>query len=959
MQERSESMNEMILDGSKKEPEFISNDAKKGRKVLTSIEDELRNCDSFIMSVAFITRSGITPLLQQFKELEEKGVKGKILTTNYLTFSDPIALKKLASFSNIECKMYCVDQDEIGFHTKGYIFKKKDSYKVLIGSSNLTQKALTQNREWNTKIVSTKESEYLQNLFDEFNALWYNERSYYFNSIIDAYQSEYNAFRQFEKRPSSFKKAQEFKPNSMQVQVIKNLQKLVDEKKDKVLLISATGTGKTYASAFALKEQKPKRLLFLVHREQIALQAMKTYQNVFGKEKSYGLLSGSHRDLENDFLFSTMQMMAKKEILESFSKEEFDVIVIDEAHRSGAKSYQAIMNYFHPKLWFGMTASPERSDDFDVFSAFDHNIVYEIRLQQALEEDLLCPFHYFGISDLRVDQQEMDCSDFKYLSSDQRVDYILKQAQFYGYSGDRAKGLIFCSSKKETKALSEKMNQRGFKTLALSGEDSQQERQEAVEKLLTDQEDHYDYLLTVDIFNEGVDIPEINQVLLLRETQSPIVFVQQLGRGLRKAKDKEYVVILDFIGNYKNNYMIPIALSGDQSFNKDNIRRHVSQGERVIPGASTIHFDAISKKEIYKSIDAANFTEIRLIRQNYQQLKIKLGHIPSLKDFDQYGSMDLLRMFENKSLQSYYRFLVKYEKEYKVRISNRKETWLKFISTKLASGKRIHELLMIQCLMKNEGDVEPLFKKSLKDKYGIQLNRLERQSVKNILTNEFPVSASKKTFQDCLFLDMKRDGFQISSAFQEDLKDEVFYSMVEELIDFGIDRFEKNYQARYKENNLVLYQKYTYEDVCRLLNWEHNEVPLNIGGYKYDKYTNTFPVFINYDKSDDIQETIKYADSFLNEKELIAISKAGRSLESEDVQNFLHSKQRDIQVHLFVRKNKEDKESKEFYYLGLMETDEKNAFEFTMPNTNKSAVEMHWFLDQAVREDLYQYIVNG
>lgn len=180
MQERSESMNEMILDGSKKEPEFISNDAKKGRKVLTSIEDELRNCDSFIMSVAFITRSGITPLLQQFKELEEKGVKGKILTTNYLTFSDPIALKKLASFSNIECKMYCVDQDEIGFHTKGYIFKKKDSYKVLIGSSNLTQKALTQNREWNTKIVSTKESEYLQNLFDEFNALWYNERSYYF-----------------------------------------------------------------------------------------------------------------------------------------------------------------------------------------------------------------------------------------------------------------------------------------------------------------------------------------------------------------------------------------------------------------------------------------------------------------------------------------------------------------------------------------------------------------------------------------------------------------------------------------------------------------------------------------------------------------------------------------------------------------------------------------------------------
>ena len=955
--EMSESMQQTIH--IKREPEFVSNDPKKGRKVLTSIEEELRHCDAFIMSVAFITRSGITPLLQAFKELEAKGVKGKILTTNYLTFSDPVALKKLASFSNIECKMYCVDQEEIGFHTKGYLFRKKDRYKILVGSSNLTQKALTQNREWNTKIVSTKESEYLQDLLDEFNALWYNERSYYFNSIVDAYQSEYNAFRQFEKKPSALLQSKGLKPNPMQVQVIQNLQKLVDEKKQKVLLISATGTGKTYASAFALKEQKPQRLLFLVHREQIALQAMKTYQMVFGKEKSYGLLSGTKKDFDADFLFSTMQTMAKDEVLSTFSKETFDVIVIDEAHRSGANSYQKIMEYFHPKLCFGMTASPERTDQFDVFAAFDHNIVYEIRLQQALEEDLLCPFHYFGITDFMMDEQEVDFTDFKYLSSDQRVDYILQQSQYYGYSGDRLKGLIFCSSKKEAQLLSEKMNQRGFHTLALSGDDSQQARQEAIEKLVTKQEDHYDYLLTVDIFNEGVDIPEINQVLLLRETQSPIVFVQQLGRGLRKAKEKEYVVILDFIGNYKNNYMIPIALSGDRSYNKDNIRRYLSEGERVIPGASTIHFDAISKKQIYASIDAANFTEMRLIRQNYQQLKIKLGRIPHLCDFDTYGGMDLLRLFENKSLQSYYRFLAKYEKDYTIRISNRQENLLKFVSTKFASGKRIHELLLLQLLIENKGNVEALFKKQLKEKYQKDLNTLERQSVRNLLTNEFPVSTSKKMFKDCIFLDQNKDGFQISSNFQEDLKDENFKQMMLELIEFGILRFKKNYQNCYKDTNLVLYQKYTYEDVCRLLNWHHNEVPLNIGGYKYDQYTHTFPVFINYDKAEDIQETIKYADAFLNEKELIAISKAGRSLDSEDVQKFLYAKERNIQVHLFVRKNKEDKESKEFYYLGSMYTDKKHAIEIQMPNTNKSAVEIRWTLEDAVREDLYQYIVNG
>ena len=205
-----------------------------------------------------------------------------------------------------------------------------------------------------------------------------------------------------------------------------------------------------------------------------------------------------------------------------------------------------------------------------------------------------------------------------------------------------------------------------------------------------------DYIFSVEILNEGVDIVEVNQVIMLRPTQSPIVFIQQLGRGLRKADGKEYVVILDFIGNYNNNFMIPIALSGDRTYNKDNIRSYILEGVRVIPGASTVHFDEISRKKIFSSVDNANFSDIKLIKENYTNLKNKLGRIPHLKDFDDYGEMDVLRIFDNKSLGSYYKFLVKYEKDYTIRLSEMKEKIVEFISKKLANGKRIQELQLLK-----------------------------------------------------------------------------------------------------------------------------------------------------------------------------------------------------------------------------------------------------------------------
>lgn len=741
------------------------------------------------------------------------------------------------------------------------------------------------------------------------------------------------------------------------------------------------GTGKTYASAFAMRELGFRRVLFLVHRGQLARQTRKSYEKVFANTVSMGLVGAGYHEYEADYVFATVQTLNRDEHLLQYAKDAFDCIVLDEAHHVPADTYRKIMDHFTPKLWLGMTATPDKRDDNvegrNVYEIFNYQIAYEIRLQQAMEENLLCPFHYFGITDLSMIGDEEAARDFNMLTSDERVRHIVNQADYYGYSGDKVKGLIFCSNIKETEELSAKFNQiinpatgKNFRTVALNGSASEQERQDAFERLAMNEDESsedrqpLDYIFSVEILNEGVDIVEVNQVIMLRPTQSPIVFIQQLGRGLRKASGKEYVVILDFIGNYNNNFMIPIALSGDRTYNKDNIRRYVMEGGRVIPGASTVHFDEISRKRIFASVDNANFSDIKLIKENYNNLKNKLGRIPALRDFDDYGEMDVIRIFDNNSLGSYYKFLVKYEKEYTIRLSEDEENVIEFVSKKLASGKRIQELQLLKRILVYTRGISKIglfagLENDLKS-YGKVMSKDQQENIIHVMTNEFPAGSGKKTYAQCVFIEKDDSDYKPAKSFAEMLANNDFYNILKELVDFGISRYKRDYSKTYGQTDLVLYQKYTYEDVCRLLNWEQNEVPLNIGGYKFDKKTKTFPVFINYDKAENISDTTRYEDHFVPgfRDRLIAISKSGRSMQSEDVQNFLKAKERGIQVELFVRKNKDDKISKEFYYLGHM-TASGNAKEFTMANTEKTAVEIEWILDVPVREDIYEYIVNA
>ena len=384
-----------------------------------------------------------------------------------------------------------------------------------------------------------------------------------------------------------------------------------------------------------------------------------------------------------------------------------------------------------------------------------------------------------------------------------------------------------------------KMNQKGKRTVFLSGEDSQERREECIERLVSDtipQERRLDYIITVDIFNEGVDIPEVNQVIMMRPTESPVIFVQQLGRGLRKAKEKDYH------GN-------------------------------------------LTKAE--------------------QQL-------------------------------------------------------ITFISQKLTKGKRPEELMIIRDILDGS---ETDFRLSVyKDKIYSRLGHRESteallSAVRN-LTNRFAKDSERSKYSDCVFLQSDGNGgYKVSDELRGMMRDPDFNRQVKQLTDIGIRNYRKNYSHPYKDTNLSLYQKYTYEDVCRLLHWERNEPPLNIGGYKYDRTTKTFPVFINYVKDENIQDTVKYEDHFESPERLIAISKSKRSIDSEDVQNFLHAIERGISVELFVRKNKDDKISKEFYYLGHMKATGE-VKEFIMPNTTSSAVEIAWALDNPVRNDLYEYITG-
>lgn len=930
------------------QPQIIYNDYNSGSNLLVELLQELQTCKRFYFAIAFITQSGLICLKECLKLLQEKNITGDILTTDYLYFNQPKALQELQQYPNLNIRIYTKEN----FHIKGYIFEQNDYYTLIVGSNNLTQTALKANKEWSLKINSLANGALINNTLFQFQQMWQEAiplTDIWLKQYTDKYHSLQKLKRQFATAQENIS-TNDITPNKMQQEALTALAKLQQDNKHKALLISATGTGKTYLSAFAVKKANPKRLLFLAHREQILKQACKTFAKII-PDSQYGILSANHKDFHKPYLFSTINMLSKEENLTQFAPTHFDYIIIDETHRAGASSYLKILNYFQPQFLLGMTATPERTDGFDIYQLFDHNIAYEIRLNQAMQENLLCPFHYFGITDITVDDQEInDNSTFNDLTTDARVTHIINQSQYYGFSGERLRGLIFCSQIEEAQILSQKFNERGFNTIALSGKDSQETRTNAIHKLeQKERSTGLDYIFTVDIMNEGIDIPAINQIIMLRPTKSAIIFVQQLGRGLRKYPQKDYVVILDFIGNYQNNFMIPIALSGDTSYNKDNIRHYVAEGNRFIFGSSTIHFDKVARQKIYQAIDSAKLSDTALLKNEYLQLKQKSGKIPSIFDFSQFGSIDILKFLDK--FKTYHNFLRKYDKDYTIRFNTIQEEILYFISYRFAKGKRIHELLALKLLLKNTSHLLMDTTHILTTKYHQELTEQIKVSLIRNLTNLFTISNEQAKFSNCIFIKENNNDYIISDIFKSALLDEKFYFQINEILDFALERYQKYYQNRYKDTNLVLYQKYTYEEVCYLLNWPQKINPNAMAGYFYEKTTHTMPVFINYIAPD--KKRVDYTNEFLSNTLITAYSKSNRKLDSSDAKHIYNAKEEQNKLYLFVRKPSEDKEAKEFYFLGEITAQGKPEF---APKYN--GFKILYKLDTPVRADIFDYLTT-
>ena len=956
-------VDQLIQSNKEYRPELLTNNPEQGKKVLSTIIRELEQCDEFWFSVAFVTTGGIAALMETLITLKKKKIKGKILASQYLNFTHPEALRRIMQFENIELKI----ATEGNFHSKGYLFRKGNVFDLIIGSSNLTQTALSTNKEWNLKISATDNSELIKVAVVEFKQEFEVAQEVKEEYLIE-YDLLWRARTKFEREIKERRKSFEVlkvTPNQMQKEALSNLEHLRSIGKKKALLISATGTGKTYLSAFDVQKVKPKKFLFIVHRRTIAEEAMKTFTNLLGADIKMGIYSGKRKEMDADYIFCTIQTISKQAHLNKFEPSHFEYIVIDETHRAAADSYQRIMNHFSPKFLLGMTATPERTDGDDIFKMFDHNIAYEIRLHRALSEEMLSPFHYYGVTDLTINDQEVDeLTDFNHLTAKERVDRIIETTQLYGCDDGNVRGLIFCSKNKISIQLSKEFNKRGFQTVALTGDSSEKERQNAISLLESESKsEKLDYIFTVDIFNEGIDIPSVNQIIMLRPTQSAIIFVQQLGRGLRKIDAKDYLTVIDFIGNYNNNYIVPIALYGDTSYNKDALRKLISSGSSLIPGCSTINFDQISKEKIFESIDSANMQMKKDLSKDYNLLKQKMGRIPMMVDFIKHGSRDP-QLYVNYS-KSYFNFVAGQEDDLKGLINNKQKKLLELFSNEINNAKRIEETLLLKNLILDQSVDLNEFKTQIKNKYAYILSDNTLNSCVRNLNFEFVTENKDKKLKSAreiygLNIVRKEDGkLIIENDFLSLLKQDIFKDFLLDNIAFALQTYDAKYKPTKFIDGFELYQKDTRKDVFRILNWAQNPLAQNVGGYiiAYDK--SNCPIFVNYKKNENISSTTKYEDKFVSPSKFEWMSKNKRRLTSPDVIAIRNAISNNTRLPLFIKKSND--EGLEFYFMGDV-TPIDESFEETMMKDDNgndvSVVKIDFKMNTSVEDGIYDYLTS-
>ncbi len=889
--------------------------------LLNELVSSLQSCKRFYFSVAFINYSGLQLLLDSIKEAERRGATGKIITSTYLNFTDAQALEKLRQFPNVDLKVFVTDR-EVGFHTKAYIFEYVDYYKVIIGSSNITQSALKSNIEWNVEIISKEDGQFIQDILSEFNQLW-DLSVVADKDFIFRYKEFLKSFQgTLASRLRIYENEQYIVPNQMQKRAVENLERLRSLGETKALVIAATGTGKTYMSAFDVKKVKPKKLLFIVHREDILTKAKETFEMLFPNEYiKFGLLTGNHKQKEVDYVFATIQTISK--CFCEFKKDEFDYLIIDEAHHATSPTYQDILGYFSPAFTLGMTATPERTDGNSIFELFDHNVAHEVRLHEALEDELVIPFHYFGITDIEsVDLREVDIDNIqevtKRLKVNERVDFIIEKFLFYGQDGNKRKALGFCVSIEHAQYMAKEFNDRGYPSVCLYGDDSP-ERRESFIKRLEDDYDELEFIFTVDIFNEGVDIPSINLVLMLRPTNSPIVFIQQLGRGLRKHEGKAFLTVLDFIGNHSKTFLIAMALNGSRYYDKESLKIAIATSFANIPGCTHIQMDPISRDQILEQIDKENFNSLKYMKEEYYEFKKQnQGRTPLyLMDFLKFdGAPDPIKFIHRE--KTYLQFLAKVEKHERLKnllLNQTFEEVLKELSSKLPL-KRVYEFVILRYLIDHESiDVERAKHQILKLVEGVTENSI--QHAIDTLNQDYYDSVQLK--KPCLVV--QQEGKLVKSdLLSETLKKREYREFIEDVINYGIHRYEKEFSSvDYGVPHFKLYEQYQMVDAALLSNYRKTHSSFRGSGLLSNG--NDYFLFIDLHKEEDIKESLNYHDKFVNEQFFQWQSPNSTSQSSNRGQNIIYNQQNGIHLHLFVRKYRQiDGKNEPFIYIGKGDT---------------------------------------
>jgi superfamily II DNA or RNA helicase/HKD family nuclease len=928
-------------------PRLVLN--RDGRTVEHALVEELKRGGEFTFSVAFISAGAIAQLKQHL--LEHRGT-GRIITSDFLGFNDPRAFSELLNlqkFLSIDVRRH----NSQGFHPKGYVFERPRSVTAMIGSSNLTNRALSQNHEWNLKVSAAKGSD-LANQLMSLLSNQIDDSEPITQEWIDEYAATYLTSRAGEgsrpARPRDPLVGTFIEPNVMQQEALLALDLARAQGNKRAIVISATGTGKTMLTALDVRAVSPKRMLFIAHREQILARTIREYQRVLGGSATdYGLLTGSSKQSDRRFVFATIQTISQRDILDSFPVDQFDYIIIDEAHRAGAPSYQRVIERLQPRFLLGMTATPERTDGFNVFELFDYNVPYEIRLNKAMEAEMLSPFHYYGLSDVVYNDgaTTTDETPLGLLISPDRVDHLIQALDVYGQAGVAPRGLIFCSRRDESRMLSRELNTRmlrgrQLRTVALTGEDSIEERERRVSQLETGE---LDYILTVDVFNEGVDIPSLNQVIMLRQTQSPIVFIQQLGRGLRLADGKDYLTVLDFIGNYTNNFLIPIALFGDNSLNRESLRERLSETVEggALPGLSSVSFDEIARSRIMESIGRTQLDSMANLKNALLAMRNRVGDVPKLWDFYRFRSVDPVLLATKKD---HYPALVESLLRVDSLISASSSRALALLSHEVFASKRMQEFVLLELLLEtgaaNASEISEQF--ALAE---IPSDPAHVTSAINTLTLTGYSKADVARYQLGI-AELDDDGVRLTEAFRVAYAESTsLRNAVTDLLTTGKALTKERYDV-----NLPFTpgMQYSRRDAAHIVGWPR-AFASTIYGYKTDESTGVCVIFVTLHKSSAVDASTAYEDNLIDPSTMRWFSRSRRTLGSKEVSLIVNGL---VQVHVFVKKD--DAEGSDHYYLGRATAHE--ARETTMPDGNGkplSVVTMLLKFDQPIKQGLFDY----